>query len=82
MLMTSSSDSKAITITLPDGNTVAGESWKTTPYDVASGISSGLANTTVVAKVNGELWDLDRPVDCPLSLESAREHGRCFEPYI
>lgn len=63
MEKTAASDSKAITITLPDGNTVAGESWKTTPYDVASGISSGLANTTVVAKVNGELWDLDRPLE-------------------
>lgn len=29
---TAAADSKAITITLPDGNTLAGESWKTTPY--------------------------------------------------
>jgi len=30
-----------ITITLPDGNTVDGKAWETTPYDVAAGISKG-----------------------------------------
>lgn len=30
--------SKPIKITLPDGKVVDGESWKTTPYTVASGI--------------------------------------------
>lgn len=58
-----------IKITLPDGNVVEGQSWRTTPYEVANGISSGLANTTVVAKVNGEQWDLDRPFEESASLE-------------
>ncbi|KAL0192960.1 hypothetical protein M9458_011256, partial [Cirrhinus mrigala] len=31
-------DSKPIKITLPDGKVVDGESWKTTPYQVACGI--------------------------------------------
>lgn len=31
-------ESKPIKITLPDGKVVEGESWKTTPYQVASGI--------------------------------------------
>ena len=44
-----------ITITLPDGKTVPGQSWRTTPYDVACGISKGLADSAVVAKVNGEM---------------------------
>ena len=40
-----------------------GQSWRTTPYEVAAGISKGLADNTVVAKVNGVLWDLDRPLE-------------------
>ena len=61
---------EAITITLPDGKEVSGESWSTTPYDVAAGISKGLADNSVICKVNGELWDLDRPLEtsCTLSL--------------
>ena len=34
------SDSKPIKVTLPDGKVVDGESWKTTPYQVAAGIRS------------------------------------------
>eukprot|EP00918_Siedleckia_nematoides_P023985 GHVU01051733.1.p1 GENE.GHVU01051733.1~~GHVU01051733.1.p1 ORF type:complete len:711 (-),score=89.93 GHVU01051733.1:366-2396(-) len=52
-----------IKVTLPDGKVVEGESWKTTPYQVAAGISQGLADNTVVAKVNGTVWDLDRPFE-------------------
>jgi len=40
-----------ISITLPDGAVVEGTSFETSPLDVASGISAGLANTVVVAKV-------------------------------
>ncbi|XP_066931366.1 threonine--tRNA ligase 1, cytoplasmic-like isoform X2 [Clytia hemisphaerica] len=60
----------SIKITLPDGKQVDGFSWKTTPYEVAQGISQGLADNSVVAKVNGVLWDLDRPVeeDCTIEL--------------
>uniref|UniRef100_A0A4W3KAB8 threonine--tRNA ligase n=1 Tax=Callorhinchus milii TaxID=7868 RepID=A0A4W3KAB8_CALMI len=63
-------DSKPITVTLPDGKQVEGESWKSTPYQIACGISQGLADNTVVAKVNGVVWDLDRPLedDCILAL--------------
>lgn len=31
--------------------------------------SQGLADNTVVAKVNGELWDLDRPFEKDSSLQ-------------
>ncbi|KAK0154514.1 Threonine--tRNA ligase, cytoplasmic [Merluccius polli] len=63
-------DSKPIKVTLPDGKVVDGESWKTTPYQVAAGISQGLADNTVIAKVNNAVWDLDRPLeeDCSLQL--------------
>ncbi|XP_067161515.1 threonine--tRNA ligase 2, cytoplasmic isoform X8 [Apteryx mantelli] len=62
--------SKPIKIILTDGKVAEGESWKTTPYQLALGISQGLASNAVVAKVNGELWDLDRPLegDCTLEL--------------
>ncbi|XP_062898967.1 threonine--tRNA ligase 1, cytoplasmic [Mobula hypostoma] len=67
-----SKESKQITITLPDGKQVQGESWKSTPYQIACGISQGLADKVVVAKVNEEVWDLDRPLegDCSLTLLS------------
>lgn len=58
-----------ITITLPDGKVVEGESWKTTPYDVARGISQGLADSAVISKVDGEVWDLDRPFEDNVQLQ-------------
>ncbi|XP_040011983.1 threonine--tRNA ligase 1, cytoplasmic [Xiphias gladius] len=63
-------NSRAIKVTLPDGKVVEAESWKTTPYQVACGISQGLADNTVIAKVNNSVWDLDRPLedDCSLQL--------------
>ena len=45
-----------ITVTLPDGKTVAAQSWRTTPYDIALGISKGLADNAVVAKVRGKIF--------------------------
>nr|XP_016853455.1 PREDICTED: LOW QUALITY PROTEIN: probable threonine--tRNA ligase 2, cytoplasmic [Anolis carolinensis] len=64
-----STQSRLIKITLADGKQVEGESWKTTPYQIALGISRGLADNTVIAKVNGELWDLDRPMEADAILE-------------
>ena len=31
--------------------------------------SQGLADNTVIAKVNGELWDLDRPLEQDVTLQ-------------
>ncbi|KAL5276775.1 TARS family protein [Megaselia abdita] len=60
----------SIKVTLPDGKQVDATSWETSAYDVAKGISQGLADNTVIAKVNGVLWDLDRVLeeDCTLQL--------------
>uniref|UniRef100_A0A0B7AKG4 threonine--tRNA ligase n=1 Tax=Arion vulgaris TaxID=1028688 RepID=A0A0B7AKG4_9EUPU len=58
-----------VKIVLPDGSAKEGQAWTTTPYDIAVGISQGLADNTVVAKVNGELWDLDRPFEKDSSLQ-------------
>jgi len=61
---------EAIQVTLPDGKIVEAQSWRTTPYQVACGISTGLADNTVIAKVDGKVWDLDRPLEasCTLNL--------------
>lgn len=40
-----------ITITLPDGKTLPGISWETTPLSIAEGIKKSLAAIVVVAKV-------------------------------
>lgn len=37
--------------------------------DIAKEISKGLAERIVIAKVNGELWDLGRPLEGSVSLE-------------
>ncbi|XP_050305877.1 threonine--tRNA ligase 1, cytoplasmic isoform X1 [Anthonomus grandis grandis] len=59
-----------IKVTLPDGKVVDAVAWKTTVYDIAKGISQGLADNAVISKVNGVLWDLDRPLetDCKVQL--------------
>ncbi|VVC93082.1 unnamed protein product [Leptidea sinapis] len=68
----------SIVVTLPDGKTVEAKAWKTTPYDVAKGISEfwsqfqGLADSTIIARVNGVLWDLDRPLEGDSKLELLR----------
>ncbi|KAE9547796.1 hypothetical protein FO519_008991 [Halicephalobus sp. NKZ332] len=56
-------ENKPIKITLEDGKIIEGFSWKTTPLEVAEKINKGLAENAVVAKVNDELWDLDRPFE-------------------
>ncbi|XP_044265947.1 threonine--tRNA ligase 1, cytoplasmic isoform X1 [Tribolium madens] len=60
---------QAIKVTLPDGKVVEAVAWKTTAYDIAKGISQGLADNCVISKVNGVLWDLDRPLEADCKLE-------------
>uniref|UniRef100_A0A8C8UK64 threonine--tRNA ligase n=1 Tax=Peromyscus maniculatus bairdii TaxID=230844 RepID=A0A8C8UK64_PERMB len=59
---------RAIKISLPEGQKVDAVAWDTTPYQLARKISSTLADTAVAAEVNGELYDLERPLetDCHL----------------
>jgi len=58
-----------ITVTLPDGRTFTGKSWETTPANVALSLSKSLVESTVIAEVDGELWDLDRPLEQSCSLK-------------
>lgn len=66
---TAAKPKEPITITLPDGKTVDGVSWTTTPLEIAQRISKRLAEETIVAKVNGEVWDLERPFEGNASVE-------------
>ena len=52
----------SIQITFPDGNQKSFEN-PPTGLEIAQGISPGLAKKAAVVKVNGELWDLTRPID-------------------
>lgn len=50
-----------IDITLPDGTLRQYESG-VSAYDIAASISQGLAKVVLSAEVNGEVWDLTRPI--------------------
>ncbi len=57
-----------ISITFPDGNVKTFEEG-TTPLEIAQGISSGLAKDVLVARVNGQTWDINHPIHEDASLE-------------
>ncbi len=64
-------EAKEITITLPDGKEIKGQAFKTSPLDIARGISKKLAENVIVAKLDGDrLWDVWRPLEesCKLQL--------------
>jgi len=55
-------------VQLPDGSRKIVED-NTTPADVAASIGAGLAKAALVARVNGDLWDLTRPFEEDSTLE-------------
>ncbi len=57
-----------IHVTLPDGSSKAYPAG-TTPLSVAQSISKRLAEDAIVARVNGDLWDLTRPLDGDVALQ-------------
>jgi threonyl-tRNA synthetase len=57
-----------IQITLPDGSRQSVPP-ETRPIDIAKSISPRLADAAIVAKVNGELFDLTRPIEKDATLE-------------
>ena len=65
-----------IKITLPDGNVKEMESGSSA-MDVALSISEGLARRVLAAEVNGEVWDLTRPIrtNANLKLLSFSDNG-------
>ena len=64
-----------ISVTLPDGSVKEGTGYATTPQDVAYGIAKSLGKAAVGCKVDGEWWDLTRPLegDCKLQLFTFKE---------
>jgi threonyl-tRNA synthetase len=56
-----------ISITLPDGS-VREVPRGTTSREVAQGIGAGLARAALAARVNGQVWDLERPIESDASL--------------
>lgn len=58
-----------ITLTMPDGSTREGVKNVTTPMDIALSISKGLAKKSVVARVDGKVWDMMRPMEASATLE-------------
>ncbi|MCW3125373.1 MAG: threonine--tRNA ligase [Bacteroidetes bacterium] len=65
-----------IKITLPDGS-VREYNEGVTAYEVAASISQGLAKAVLAAEVNGEVWDLTRPIkqDSSLKLLKFEDEG-------
>lgn len=57
-----------INITFPDGSVKQFEKG-VTPFQVAESISPRFAADVLASKVNGEEWDISRPIDCDASIE-------------
>ncbi|MDH3369375.1 MAG: threonine--tRNA ligase [Gemmatimonadota bacterium] len=64
--------SKTISLTLPDG-TVRSAPAGTTARAVAESIGPRLARAAVAARVDGEVWDLDRPISRDAAFEVLTE---------
>jgi threonyl-tRNA synthetase len=58
----------SIQVSFPDGAVKSFESG-VSGYDVAKSISEGLARNVLLAKVNGEVWDLSRPITSDSSIQ-------------
>ena len=56
-----------INITLPDGS-IKNVNPGTSSMDIAMNISEGLARNILCASVNGEVWDVNRPINTDASL--------------
>ena len=72
--------SEMLTITLPDGSTRE-VACGTTPAEIAAAIGPGLAKAAIGARVDGELYDITRPLthDAQLSLVTARDEADALE---
>lgn len=57
-----------IKITLPDGS-IREYAQGVTGLEIALSISEGLARQVLAAKVNGQVWDATRPIDCDATVQ-------------
>ncbi len=68
-----------VAITLPDGN-VREFDGPVSGADVSAAIGPGLAKAALAIRVNGELWDLSRPIDDDAKIEIVtRDHDDALE---
>ncbi|KAI0567171.1 threonine--tRNA ligase cytoplasmic [Gracilaria domingensis] len=67
-LDTNSAPEVSIAVTLPDGSQRSAIAGKTSPMDIAFSISETLARKALVAVVNGQQWDMTRPLQQDSSL--------------
>jgi threonyl-tRNA synthetase len=58
----------SIQVTLPDGSVQAAPE-QSTPLDIARNISPRLADAAIAAKVNGQLYDLKRPLETDAAVQ-------------
>lgn len=74
------SDADLITITLPDGS-VRDVVTGTTAGQIAAAIGPGLAKAAIAARVDGELRDLDRPIEASakLALVTVRDEADALD---
>ncbi len=72
--------SELLKISLPDGSVREVEPG-TTPADIAAAIGPGLAKAALAARVDGELRDLNRPLegDAALALVTSRDEAEALE---
>lgn len=59
----------SIKVCISDGITKHVSAWKSTPHDIITQVDDKVANNAIVAKVNGILWDLKRPLETDCTLE-------------
>jgi len=69
-----------LTLRLPDGSQRSMPTGST-PYDLASAIGPGLAKAALAARVDGEVWDLMRPIpaDADVAIITARDEADALE---
>lgn len=60
-----------VTLDIGDGNpsSIPAKAFETTPGSFLRNVPKEISNDVVVAKVNGELWDLNRPLEADSTVE-------------
>ncbi|KAL6937785.1 threonyl-tRNA synthetase [Hanseniaspora osmophila] len=68
-----------IKIVLKDGSIKEATSWETSPLDIAQGIAKSFSERQCISRVNGELWDLNRPFESETENEEIKLEFFDFE---
>lgn len=64
-----SKSDQPINVRLSDGTAKHALAWKSTPHEIMNDIKDKSVSGAIVAKVNGVLWDLKRPLETDCTLE-------------